>query len=65
MMTMSHVTVPNDLESLWMPFTANRQFKRNPRLFVEAEGMHYLTPDGRRHGRSVVCQCWASSQADY
>ena len=30
MMTMSHVTVPNDLESLWMPFTANRQFKRNP-----------------------------------
>jgi beta-alanine--pyruvate transaminase len=41
-------TKPNDLESFWMPFTANRDFKQNPRLFVEAEGMHYITADGRR-----------------
>jgi beta-alanine--pyruvate transaminase len=33
---------------LWKGFTANRQFKSDPRLFVEAEGMHYTTADGRR-----------------
>ena len=32
---------PNDLELLWMPFTANRQFKSAPRILVAAEGMHY------------------------
>ena len=32
----------------WMPFTANRQFKKNPRLFVKAAGMHYQTDDGRQ-----------------
>jgi beta-alanine--pyruvate transaminase len=37
-----------DLEAFWMPFTANRQFKANPRLLAKAEGMHYWTPDGRR-----------------
>ena len=37
-----------DLEALWMPFTANRQFKANPRLLARAEGMHYWTHDGRR-----------------
>jgi beta-alanine--pyruvate transaminase len=37
-----------DLEALWMPFTANRQFKANPRLLARAEGMYYWTPDGRR-----------------
>jgi beta-alanine--pyruvate transaminase len=47
-MTISDTNVPNDLDSLWMPFTANRQFKKEPRLFVEAEGMHYITADGRR-----------------
>ncbi len=39
---------PNDLESYWMPFTANRQFKKNPRLLVGAEGMYYHTHDGRK-----------------
>ena len=24
----------NDLDAFWMPFTANRQFKEAPRLFV-------------------------------
>src|SRR4026207_1155990 len=40
--------VPNDLDAFWMPFTANRQFKANPRLFSRAEGLHYATPDGRQ-----------------
>ncbi|MEW6492797.1 MAG: aspartate aminotransferase family protein [Cyanobacteriota bacterium] len=30
-----------------MPFTANRQFKANPRLLAAAKDMHYFTPDGR------------------
>ncbi len=37
----------SELEAFWMPFTANRQFKSNPRLLSRAEGMHYWTPDGR------------------
>jgi len=39
---------PNNLEAFWMPFTANRQFKENPRLLVGAENMHYVAHDGRR-----------------
>ena len=34
--------------AFWMPFTANRQFKKAPRLLVRAEGMYYWTPDGRQ-----------------
>jgi len=35
------------LDALWMPFTANREFKQAPRLLSRAEGMHYQTPQGR------------------
>lgn len=40
--------VPNDLNAFWMPFTANRQFKKSPRMFVAAKDMHYTTLDGRQ-----------------
>ena len=40
--------VPNDLSAFWMPFTANRQFKKAPRMFVSADRMHYTTADGRQ-----------------
>jgi beta-alanine--pyruvate transaminase len=36
-----------DLDAFWMPFTANRQFKANPRLLVRAEGMYYWDTAGR------------------
>jgi len=36
-----------DLDAFWMPFTANRQFKADPRLLVAAKGMYYRTEDGR------------------
>jgi beta-alanine--pyruvate transaminase len=36
------------LDALWMPFTANRAFKRAPRLLVSAKGMYYTAADGRR-----------------
>lgn len=39
---------PNDLRAFWMPFTSNRQFKKNPRMFVGAKDMHYTTIDGRQ-----------------
>jgi beta-alanine--pyruvate transaminase len=56
------------LEAFWMPFTANRQFKSQPRLLARAQGMHYWTVDGRQildgvaglwcvnagHGRSEI-----------
>jgi beta-alanine--pyruvate transaminase len=41
------VGAPNDLESLWLPFTPNRQFKAHPRIVVSAKGMHYRSHDGR------------------
>ncbi|WP_113448866.1 aspartate aminotransferase family protein [Rhizobium cremeum] len=41
-------TTPNDLRAFWMPFTANRQFKKEPRLFVGAKDMYYTTHDGRQ-----------------
>jgi beta-alanine--pyruvate transaminase len=36
------------LERHWMPFTSNRDFKRQPRMFVRASGMHYFDPAGRQ-----------------
>jgi len=39
---------PNDLSAFWMPFTANRQFKQTPRMFVSSKDMHYTTTDGRK-----------------
>ena len=38
----------NTLDAFWMPFTANRQFKKAPRMMVSAEGMHYTSDDGRK-----------------
>jgi len=46
MSSSSQATV-NNLEAFWMPFTANRQFKQNPRLLVSANGMFYKSADGR------------------
>src|SRR5450432_846895 len=42
------VNVPNDLAAHWMPFTANRAFKKAPRLLAGAKDMHYITVDGRQ-----------------
>jgi beta-alanine--pyruvate transaminase len=39
---------PNDLSAFWMPFTDNRGFKANPRMFVAAEGMHYTAAAGHK-----------------
>lgn len=39
-------TTVNTLEHHWMPFTSNRDFKSNPRLFSKAEGTYYWTHRG-------------------
>jgi beta-alanine--pyruvate transaminase len=36
------------LEQHWLPFTANRDFKREPRLFVRASGMYYWNQNGSK-----------------
>ena len=52
---------PNDLSALWMPFTANRQFKKAPRLFVgaEARSLRYERRPARprRHVGALVREC--------
>lgn len=45
---MSASAKPQSLESLWLPFTSNRAFKKKPRLVSRAEGMYYWTPEGRQ-----------------
>jgi beta-alanine--pyruvate transaminase len=37
-----------DLDAYWMPFTANRQFKKSPRLLAKSSGMHYWDDKGRQ-----------------
>jgi beta-alanine--pyruvate transaminase len=72
------VNVPNDLAAHWMPFTANRAFKKNPRLLAGAKDMHYITVDGRNiidgaagmwccnagHGRSQIAEAIGKQAAD-
>jgi beta-alanine--pyruvate transaminase len=37
-----------DMQHYWMPFTANRQFKSEPRMMTSASGMYYTSSDGRK-----------------
>lgn len=43
-----HTSANERLDAYWMPFTANRDFKKSPRMFVAAKDLHYVTDDGRR-----------------
>lgn len=42
------MNAPSSLQAFWMPFTANRQFKQEPRLLASAEGMYYTDTEGRQ-----------------
>jgi beta-alanine--pyruvate transaminase len=71
----------NSLDYQWMPFTANRQFKADPRLFVRGEGVYYWNHRGEKildgssglfctpagHGRREIADAVASQilELDY
>ena len=40
--------VTNNLQPYWMPFSPNKEFKNEPRLFARAEGMYFYTPEGKQ-----------------
>lgn len=40
--------MPNDMDSYWMPFTASRWFKQNPRMIAKADGIHYWAVNGHK-----------------
>jgi beta-alanine--pyruvate transaminase len=40
-------TAQADLQPYWMPFSANKEFKSEPRMFSRAKGMYFYTPEGR------------------
>jgi beta-alanine--pyruvate transaminase len=40
--------VAEGLQRIWMPFTANRYFKKHPKLLESAKGAYFTTTDGRR-----------------
>lgn len=49
------------LDAHWMPFSGNRNFKKEPRIFVAAEGNYYTSADGRKifDGLSGLWTCGA------
>jgi len=49
------------LDAYWMPYSGNRQFKRDPRIIVGAEGSYYTAADGRQiyDGLSGLWTCGA------
>ena len=69
------------LDAHWMPFTANRQFKRDPRMIVAAQGAYFTDGDGRQvfdglsglwctglgHGRREIAEAVGkqAAQLDY
>lgn len=71
----------NNLDAFWMPFTANRQFKSNPRMLVSAKDMHYMNAEGQKildgtaglwccnagHGREKIVEAVSSQigEMDY
>ena len=39
--------VATTMQSFWMPFSPNKEFKAEPRMFSRAKGMYFYTPEGR------------------
>ena len=37
-----------NMDNQWLPFTPNRSFKQDPRVFVAANGIHFTTHDGKQ-----------------
>lgn len=39
---------PQQMDALWMPYTANRQFKSAPRMITGAQGNYLIDDSGRK-----------------
>lgn len=77
-MTLPEPPTERQLDSYWMPFTGNRQFKQDPRLITGADGWHFLDGKGRRvldslsglwccgagHNRSEISRAIAAQSAE-
>jgi beta-alanine--pyruvate transaminase len=37
-----------NMDNHWLPFTPNRHFRKDPRVFVAADGMHFTNHDGKQ-----------------
>ncbi len=48
MNVLDHNRIPTDLDSFFMPFTAHRKFKEQPRFIVGARGMYYTDSNGHQ-----------------
>lgn len=46
-MSLQSSSMTNNLDAFWMPFTANKAFKDDPRMINRAEGVYYYSTDGR------------------
>ncbi len=57
----NHSVTQQQLDSHWMPFTGNRQFKQDPRMIVAADGRYYTDSEGRKvfDGLSGLWTCGA------
>ncbi len=42
------MSAATNIDAFWMPFTANRDFKKKPRIITGASGHHYTLADGTR-----------------
>jgi hypothetical protein len=49
--------VATTMQSFWMPFSPNKEFKAEPRMFSRAKGMYFYTPEGRRRWTSPPPSC--------
>ena len=46
--TISNEVSPAGLDAHWMAYSGNRQFKKDPRILVGADGIYYIDERGRR-----------------
>ncbi len=48
MSSSNRTNIPNSLNEHWMPFTDNKNFKKNPRLITDAKGVYLTNHEGKK-----------------
>ena len=44
----NRTNIPNSLNEHWMPFSDNKNFKKNPRLITDAKGVYLTNHEGKK-----------------